>query len=104
MRSLVGLGLIPKRRASTTDTCPYRTLRAARPTDRPVAVPEGKSCPVSMTFTRGRQQDQRPLFTVTAVVWETGIFDRLTADTGRVSVTADFQSLELDKAPHRPGS
>ena len=38
-------------------------LRAARPADKPVAAPTGKSWPVFMTFTRGRQQDPRPLFT-----------------------------------------
>ena len=31
-------------------------LRGARPTGKPVAVPKGKSWPVVMSFTRGRQQ------------------------------------------------
>lgn len=79
-------------------------LRAARPGDKPVAMPEGKSWPVSMTFTNGRNQAQRPLFTVTALVWETGILDRLTVDTGLINVTADIQSLDLRKAPHCPRS
>lgn len=80
------------------------TLRAARPSDRRVAVPEGKSWPVSLTFTRARRQQSNPLFTVTALVWESGILDRLTVNTGLVSVTADLQSLELRKKPVCPRS
>ena len=70
-------------------------LRAARPADRPVAMPAGKSWPVFMSFTRGRQQDQRPLFTVSALVFDNGVLDRLTVETGLVSVTADLQALEM---------
>lgn len=79
-------------------------LRPARPIDRQVTQPEGKSWPVSMSFTNGRNQAQRPLFTVTALVWETGILDRLTVETGLVSVAADIQALELRKAPNCPRS
>lgn len=79
-------------------------LRLARPTAKPVILPEGKSWPVSLTFTRGRQQQTLPLFTVSALVWDSGILDRLTVDTGLVSVTADIQSLELRKAPNCPRS
>lgn len=80
------------------------TLRAGRLSDRKLVLPEGKSWPVAVTFTRGRNQDQRPLFAVTALVWETGIVDRLTVDTGLVSVTADIQALEIRKSPHCPRS
>jgi hypothetical protein len=79
-------------------------LRAARPADKPVTVPGTQSWPVFMTFTRGRQQDQKPLFSVSAQVFDTGVLDRLTVDTGLVSVTADLQSLEMRKAPVCPGS
>lgn len=79
-------------------------LRAARPSDRQVTPPDGKAWPVSMTFTRGRQQQQNPLFTVTGLVWETGILDRLTVNTGLVSVTADLQALDIRKTPHCPRS
>ena len=79
-------------------------LRVARPTDRQVLPPDGKSWPVSLTFTRGRQQQQNPLFTVTALMWETGILDRLTVNTGMVSVTADLQTLDIRKTPHCPRS
>ncbi len=74
-------------------------LRAGRPADQPVAMPAGKSWPVFMTFTRGRQQDQRPLFTVSALVFDNGVLDRLTIETGLLSVTADLQALEMRTAP-----
>jgi hypothetical protein len=79
-------------------------LRPARSADRPVAIPAARSWPVLMTFTRGRQQDQRPLFTVNALVYDNGVMDRLTVDTGLVSVTADLQALEMRAPPVCPRS
>jgi EipB-like len=79
-------------------------LRLARPADEPVALPTGKSWPVFMTFTRGRRQDQRPLFTVSALVFDNGVLDRLTVETGLLSVTADLQALEMRTAPVCPRS
>jgi hypothetical protein len=79
-------------------------LRAARPADEPVALPPGKSWPVFMTFTRGREQDQRPLFTVSALIFDNGVIDRLTVETGLLSVTADLQALEMRPAPVCPKS
>ena len=57
-----------------------------------------------MTFTRGRQQAQRPLFSVTAQVFDNGVLDRLTVDTGLVTVTADLQNLEMRPTPNCPRS
>ncbi len=79
-------------------------LRGARPTDKRVATPKGKSWPVSMSFTRGRQQAQRPMFSVTAQIFENGVLDRLTVETGLVTVTADLQSLEMRPVPNCPRS
>lgn len=79
-------------------------MRAARRTDKSLAMPSGKSWPVHMTFTRGRQQDQRPLFTVAAQVFDTGVLDRLTVDTGLVTVTADLLALEMRPIPNCPRS
>jgi EipB-like len=79
-------------------------LRAARPPDKPVAQPSARSWPVFMSFTRGRRQDQRPLFTVSALVFENGVLDRLTVDTGLVTVTADLQALEMKPIPNCPRS
>ncbi|WP_170921059.1 EipB family protein [Enhydrobacter aerosaccus] len=80
------------------------SLRPAPPADSPVAVPSSQSWPVFMTFTRGREQEQRPLFSVSAKVFDSGVLDRLTVDTGLLKVTADLQSLEMHKAPTCPGS
>ncbi len=78
------------------------TVRGARPADRPVALPPGKSWPVFMNFSRGRNQDTKPIFSVTAVVYDNGVLDRLTVETGLLSVTADLASLEMRKAPVCP--
>ena len=79
-------------------------LRAARPADKAVSLASAKSWPVFMTFTRGRQQDQRPLFTVGALVFDSGVLDRLTVETGLVTVTADLQALEMRPVPTCPRS
>ena len=78
-------------------------LRSERPGERPVMVP-GKSWPVFMSFTRGRDQQQRPLFTLKTQLFESGVLDRMTVETGLVTVTADLQSLEMRKAPTCPRS
>ncbi len=78
------------------------TLRGARPADKPVTLPQGKSWPVFMNFSRGRNQDTKPIFSVTALVFDNGVLDRLTVDTGLLSVTADLASLEMRKAPVCP--
>ena len=78
-------------------------LRGERPGERPVAVP-GRSWPLAMTFTRGRDQQQRPLFTLKAQLFDSGVLDRLTVDTGLVTVTADLTALEMRKPPNCPRS
>ena len=78
------------------------TLRGARPSDKTVTLPQGKSWPVFMNFSRGRNQDTKPIFSVTALVFDNGVLDRLTVETGLLSVTADLASLEMRKAPVCP--
>jgi hypothetical protein len=78
-------------------------LRGERPGERPVAVP-GRSWPVFMSFTRGRDQQQRPLFTLKTQLFESGVLDRLTVDTGLLTVTADLTALEMRKPPTCPRS
>jgi hypothetical protein len=78
-------------------------LRGARPGERPIAVP-GRSWPVFMSFTRGRDQQQQPLFTLKAQLFDSGVLDRLTVDTGLVVVTADLVALEMRKPPSCPRS
>lgn len=78
-------------------------LRSPPPGEPPVAVP-GHSWPVFMSFTRGRDQQQRPLFTLKAQLFDSGILDRLTVETGLVTVTADLTALEVRKPPACPRS
>lgn len=79
-------------------------MRGPPPSDKPVTLPKTRAWPVFMTFTRGRQQDQKPLFTVRAMIFANGVLDRLTVDTGLVQVTADLQALEMHKQPVCPRS
>jgi hypothetical protein len=85
------------------ETIDAASLRPARPAERRVEL-DGKSWAVAMTFTRARQQEQRPLFRVTGQIWDSGILDRLTVETGLVAVTADLQALEVRKTPNCPRS
>jgi hypothetical protein len=78
-------------------------LRGERPGERPIAVP-GRSWPVFMSFTRGRDQQQRPLFTLKTQLFDSGVLDRLTVETGLVTVTADLTALEMRKPPTCPRS
>ena len=78
-------------------------LRGERPGERPIAVP-GRSWPVFMSFTRGRDQQQRPLFTLKTQLFDSGVLDRLTIETGLVTVTADLAALEMRKPPSCPRS
>jgi len=79
-------------------------LRAAPRAIKPVVVPATQFWPVSMTFRRDRQQDQIPLFSVSAMVFDSGVLDRLTIDVGIVTVAADLKALEMHRAPACPDS
>jgi hypothetical protein len=79
------------------------TIRSRRPADKPVAVP-GKSWPVFMSFTRGHEQPRqhKPLFTISAQLFDSGVLDRLTVETPMATVTADLLALEMHKPPSCP--
>ena len=77
------------------------SLRPARPVDQRLSLPEGNRWAFHIAFTRGRQ-DERPLFNVSALAFENGVLDRLTVDTGLLSVTADLQALEMRPTPSCP--
>ena len=79
-------------------------LRGRRPADREIVLPAGKSWPISLRFTRGTAEDQKPLFTATALLLESGVLDRLTVNTPLVTISADLLSLELRKPPACPRS
>jgi hypothetical protein len=78
-------------------------LRDTRPGGGAIDVP-GRSWPVFMTFTRGRDQQQQPLFTVKTKLFDSGVLDHLTVDTGLITVTADLTALEMRKPPACPRS
>ena len=75
------------------------TIRGPRPADKTVSIP-GASWPVFMSFTRRGNQREKPLFTLTAQIFESGVLDHLTADASVVTLTADLQGLEM----HRPSA
>lgn len=77
-------------------------LQAAPPAIKPVAVPATRSWAVLMTFTPARQQDEKPLLSVRARVFNSGVLDRLTVDAGTVTVTADLLALEMHEPPVCP--
>ncbi len=78
-------------------------LQARPPALEPVAVPATRSWAVLMTFTRPRQQDEKPLLSLRARVFNSGVLDRLTVDAGTVTVTADLLALEMHEPPVCPG-
>ena len=78
------------------------TIRRRRPADKPVAI-AGRYWPVAMSFSRGRDRQQKPLFTLSAQLFESGVLDRVTVETGMVTVTADLQALEMRKPPSCAG-
>jgi hypothetical protein len=74
------------------------SLRLARPADGALNLPSGKWWAVNMAFTRGRQ-DEPPLFNVGAKVFDNGVLDRLTIETGLLSITGDLRALEMRSPP-----
>lgn len=77
-------------------------LRAAPRSLEPVPVPASQFWPIMMTFRHARDENQKPLFSIKAKLFGTGVLDRLTVDAGIATVTADLQSLEMHKAPACP--
>ena len=81
---------------------PRDALRG-RPSGPRVDIPGERSWPVRMTFSRARRDD-RPLFTVTALVFDSGVLDRLTIDTGLLTLAADLQAFAPRPMPACPKS
>jgi hypothetical protein len=73
-------------------------IRGRRLADKLVAVP-GKSWPVLLSFTRNGVPPQKPLFTVSTQLFDSGVVDLLTVEAGMVTVTADLQALEMHRPP-----
>ncbi|MBS0524253.1 MAG: DUF1849 family protein [Proteobacteria bacterium] len=71
-------------------------LRRRPPSDEPVDIP-GRSWPIQMSFKRGGKD--RPVFSLTARLFESGVLDRVTVDADVVTVAADLKALEIHPAP-----
>jgi hypothetical protein len=79
------------------------SLRAPPRALEPVVVPASQFWPVVMTFRRARDETQKPLFSIRAQLFSSGVLDRLTIDAGIATVSADLQSLEMHRSPACPG-
>jgi hypothetical protein len=75
-----------------------KVLRRRPPADKPITI-DGESWPVFLSFSRRSESPQKPLFTMTAQLYESGVVDRLTVDAHVAIVTADLQSLEMHDVP-----
>jgi hypothetical protein len=73
-------------------------IRRRPPADKPVVV-SGKAWPVSMSFTKGVDEQQKPLFAFSARLFESGVLDHVTVNADVVTVSADLQALEMRPLP-----
>jgi hypothetical protein len=73
-------------------------IRRRPPADKPVDVP-GRSWPVSMSFTKGVNEQQKPLFAFSARLFDSGVLDHVTVNADVVTVSADLQALEMRPLP-----
>ena len=79
-------------------------LRKPPRADRPVLVPTTQFWPVQMIFRRNGPAEQKPLFSMSAKLFESGVLDRVTVDAGVVTLAADLQALEMHKEPACPAA
>jgi hypothetical protein len=66
-------------------------------------MPEGTAWPVEITFARAGAAG-RPLFTVTLLLHERGVLDRLTINTGLIAASADLVGFKPLPRPDCPTS
>ena len=72
-------------------------LRRRPPSEEPVDVP-GRSWPIQMSFERGAKD--KPVFSLTARLFDSGVLDRVTVDADVVMVAADLKALEMHPSPN----
>ncbi len=70
-------------------------LPAVPPALKPVPVPAGRSWPVLIAVTGLGQQAPKPLLSVRARIFSSGVLERLVVDAGPVIVAAYLQSLQM---------
>jgi hypothetical protein len=73
-------------------------LRRRPPADKPIDI-DGEWWPVALSFSKRGASPQKPLFNLTAQLFESGIVDRLTVDAHVAIVTADLQSVQMHDVP-----
>ena len=71
-------------------------LRRRPPAAEPVDV-SGRSWPIEMSFRRGGKE--KPVFSLTARLFDSGVLDRVTVDADVVTVAADLKTLEMHPSP-----
>ncbi len=74
-----------------------RAIRRRPPADAPVAVP-GRSWPVAISFA-SRANEQKPLFTFTAQLFDSGVLDHVTIDAEMITIAADLKTLDMHPQP-----
>ena len=52
-----------------------------------------------MSFTKGATEQQKPLFSFSARLFESGVLDHVTVNADVVTVSADLQALEMRPLP-----
>jgi hypothetical protein len=70
-------------------------LPAVPPVLKPVPAPPGRSWPVHVTVTGLDQPPQKPLLSVRARIFSSGVLERMVVEAGPVTMTAYLQSLQM---------
>jgi hypothetical protein len=75
------------------------TLPAVPPALQPVPVPPGRSWPIQITVTGLGQQARKPLLSIRARIFSSGVLERMVVEAGPVTMTAYLQSLQMHSVP-----
>jgi len=70
-------------------------LPAVPPALKPVPAPPGRSWPVQIAVTGLGQLSQKPLLSVRARIFSSGVLERMVVEAGPVTITAYLQSLQM---------
>jgi hypothetical protein len=70
-------------------------LPAVPPALKPVPAPPGRSWPVQIIVAGLGQQPQKPLLSVRARIFSSGVLERMVVEAGPVTMTAYLQSLQM---------
>jgi EipB-like len=76
-----------------------QSIRPPPPAMKPVTIAAQKFWSISVTGKRAADQAQKPLFSLRAKMFESGVLDRLTIDAGVATVTADLETIVMHEKP-----